>query len=91
MKMGLYVQDGCDTIALLCKEFDRLAKEVIIAEKRWVPLRPSPDRLDSDGRNRCPIHPTLCYSSAHERDALLNAWLPPPSPRRLEDSPHCAA
>jgi hypothetical protein len=73
MRMGLYVQDGCDTIASLCKEFDRLAEEVTIAEQGLLhPLRPC--------RNRCPINPTLCYSRAYERDALLNAWLFPPSP-----------
>jgi hypothetical protein len=37
-------------------------------------------------------HPlALCYSCTHERDALLDTWLSPPSPRRLEDSPHRAA
>jgi hypothetical protein len=31
-------------------------------------------------RNRCVITLSLCYSSGHARDALLNAWLFPPSP-----------
>src|SRR4030095_600388 len=43
MRTDLYVQDGCDTIASLCKESDRLAQEVTIAEKRLLPLS---DRAD---------------------------------------------